>query len=233
MTTPLLLLHGAIGAQSQFEPLVAALEASAEIPIHTLDFEGHGTAPDAGRPFRARYFIENILDYLDANGIEQVDLFGHSMGGYVSLLLAAQQPQRVRRVMTLGVKIEWTPEVAARELGNFNPDKILEKVPRFAQMLIDRHGESWWRENLAKSAECTHNLGTNPVVTPEVLAAITQLTIVSIGDRDNLTTLDETARAAKTIPNGALQVFPNTRHPLEMIDTAMLAGAIIHFFSAI
>ena len=93
MTTPLLLLHGAIGAKSQLVKLVDALDNT--LNVHTLDFEGHGAAADAGRPFRMQHFVENVIAYMDANGLVQIDIFGHSMGGYVGLLLATQQLLRL------------------------------------------------------------------------------------------------------------------------------------------
>jgi len=227
MTQTLLLLHGAIGAKSQFERLVPAL--GDDLAVHTLDFEGHGERPDGGRPFRMNYFVENVLAYLDERNLAEVDLFGHSMGGYVALLTAVQAPQRVRRVFTLGTMFTWSPEIAQKQLRNMDADKIVEKVPRFAEALAARHTALDWRDNMAKSAEMTADLGQNPLLTDDVLAQIEQPVIVSLGDRDRATSLEECAAAARVLPNGALQVFPNTKHPLEQIDVEMLATAVRRF----
>lgn len=228
MATPLLLLHGAIGAKTQFTQLAAALGDTFE--VHTLDFEGHGAAADAGRPFRMQHFVENVVAYMDANDLAQIDIFGHSMGGYVGLLLAAQQPERVRRVFTLGLKFAWTPEFGKREIRNMNPDKILEKVPRFAQVLEARHMGMGWVENMRKSAEMTLDLGHSHTLTPELLTTIQQPVVIGLGDRDKMTTINESVAAYQALPNGALQIFPKTQHPLERINIAMLAAAITHFF---
>ena len=47
---------------------------------------------------------------------------GHSMGGYVALKLALKRPELVDRIITLGTKFNWTPEVAAKEVKMLNPD---------------------------------------------------------------------------------------------------------------
>jgi len=50
----LLLLHGAVGASPQFEPLQPLLEDRYQ--LHRLDFEGHGSSSPRERPFRIEHF---------------------------------------------------------------------------------------------------------------------------------------------------------------------------------
>ena len=92
----LMLLHGALGAQLQFEPLLPYLKNVFD--IHTLEFEGHGASPLKNRPFRMKHFAENVIDYLDENKIATACIFGHSLGGHVGLYLARFFPDRVSGV---------------------------------------------------------------------------------------------------------------------------------------
>jgi pimeloyl-ACP methyl ester carboxylesterase len=88
----LLLLHGALGASSQFAQLIPLLDDDFE--LHTLDFEGHGgrkfafgsseISPMPRRPFSMEGFVKNVLDYLERQSIDQTHIFGYSMGGYVA-----------------------------------------------------------------------------------------------------------------------------------------------------
>ena len=225
---PLLLLHGAIGAKEQFEPLQAAL--TEQVAVHTLDFEGHGAAALRARPFAIAHFAENVITYLDVNEIEQAHIFGHSMGGYVGLYMTQHYPDRIGRVFTLGTKLAWSPEFAAGEVRNMDPDRMLEKVPQFARVLEARHTD--WRANLAKSREMTLALGDNPPLTLENLATIEHLVRLGIGDKDRMVTLEETIAAYRAMPNGQLHVIPATAHPLERIHVGRVAAAIIDFLSA-
>jgi pimeloyl-ACP methyl ester carboxylesterase len=74
------------------------------------DLPGHGAAPwDDAYSFTRH--AEAVLPLL---GDDPVTVVGHSMGGVVALALAALAPDRVRRVVGLGIKVSWPPEDAAR-----------------------------------------------------------------------------------------------------------------------
>ena len=231
MTNPdLLLLHGAAGSAAQFEPLSLAL--SDHFRVRCFDFEGHGSAPDRGRPFRTEHFAENVLEYLDSNRIETIAVFGYSMGGYVGMYLARTRPERIGRVMTLGSKFEWSEAVAAREVKLLDPDKILEKVPQFAKALEVRHTANEWKVVLAKTREMMIALGKQSALTPTDYGQIRSAVRITVGDRDTTVGVEEAARVYRALPGGELGVFPNTPHPLEKVSPEMLARSAIEFFVA-
>ena len=62
---PILLLHGAIGAKEQLEPLAAELRNLGH-ESHTLTFEGHGDQLYRGRPFRVQFLITKYTDTMQA-----------------------------------------------------------------------------------------------------------------------------------------------------------------------
>lgn len=136
MKPALLLLHGALGAKSQLEPLKKIIENDFE--IHLLNFEGHGDK-NSNNDFSIELFAKNLLDFLNENNVEKVNIFGYSMGGYVALQLATQHPKRFEKIVTLGTKFKWSPEEAAKETRMLNPEKIEEKVPAFANYLNQLH----------------------------------------------------------------------------------------------
>jgi pimeloyl-ACP methyl ester carboxylesterase len=146
-----LLLHGALGAGSQFDGLTTLLAPHCR--VHTLDFEGHGNSPIKERPFRFAHFAENVIEYLDSRALEGVHIFGHSMGGHVGLYLARHYPERVHSVFTFGVKFTWTPAIAERENGMLVPEKMRDKVPRYVRTLGERHRAAGWENVVAKIKE--------------------------------------------------------------------------------
>lgn len=224
----LLLLHGALGASAQFEPLLPLLDG--RFRAHTLDFEGHGNAPVRERPFRTEHFAENVLDHMDGQALEGAAIFGYSMGGYVALYLARTRPERVRRVATLGTKLYWDAETAAREVKLLDPDKIAEKVPHFARALEARHTASGWRTVLRKTAEMMTALGERSALQPEDFGQIQTRVRVCVGDRDTTVGVDEALRGYRSLPQGELEVLPGTPHPLEKVDPARLARLLMDFF---
>ncbi|MGD8710694.1 MAG: alpha/beta hydrolase [Ectothiorhodospiraceae bacterium] len=224
----LLLLHGALGSGSQFRELAETL--APRFTVHHPDFEGHGAAADAGRPFRTEHFAENIRAYMDSHGLAQAHVFGYSMGGYVALYLAARDPERVSSLMTLATKIAWTPEFASGEVRFLDPDKIAAKVPAFAQQLERRHEGFGWRNVLAATEEMMRSLGESPDLDDNALERVRQRARIAVGDRDHMVTLEECAEAYRHLPSAELQVLPGTPHPLEKVNVSRLAAALVDFF---
>src|SRR5687767_7999243 len=64
----LLLLHAALGAQSQFDSLVEELRV--DYTLHMLDFESHGARQPTDRPFSIESFADNVVELLDAKRLQ-------------------------------------------------------------------------------------------------------------------------------------------------------------------
>jgi pimeloyl-ACP methyl ester carboxylesterase len=147
----------------------------------------------------------------------------------VALCLAAAAPDRVARVMTLGTKFRWTPEVAEREGRMLDPRRIEEKVPHFARALADRHGAARWEAVLAGTREMMRALGARPPLDDEALARIAVPVRVAVGDRDATVDVAESAGVARVLAAGELEVLPRTAHPLEKAPVERLARSVVEF----
>lgn len=226
---PLLLLHGALGAADQLAPLASAL-AERFTPI-VVEFEGHGRTPAPDRPFRMENFAANVTAALDAHSLAAADIFGYSLGGYVALCLARSAPERVRRVMTLGTKLRWSPADAERELRQLDAEQIQARVPKFAALLAQRHGAAAWVPLLARTAEMMTHLGEEPSLHDEDFRALSLPLRLTIGDRDTMAGMYDTLGVYRLLPAGELAVLPGTGHPLERVAPEALAAQIVDFFA--
>src|SRR5690606_41352857 len=97
-------------------------------------------------------FAEDVLVYLEQQNIKSIDIFGYSMGGYVALYLAKNHPEKVGKLITLGTKLSWTPDIAAKETKMLDAAKMEEKIPAFAEILKTRHYLNDWKMVLEKTA---------------------------------------------------------------------------------
>jgi pimeloyl-ACP methyl ester carboxylesterase len=226
---PLVLLHGALGAADQLAPLAAALGEHFE-PI-VVEFEGHGRTPAPDRPFRMAHFASNVVSALDAHGLAAADIFGYSLGGYVGLCLARNAPERVRRVMTLGTKLRWSPADAERELRQLDAEQIRARVPKFAALLAERHGAEAWVPLLTRTAEMMTHLGTVPALLDEDFRALTLPVRLVVGDHDRMAGVDDTLGVYRLLPAGELAVLPGTGHPLEQVAQDALVEQIIEYYA--
>jgi pimeloyl-ACP methyl ester carboxylesterase len=224
---PLILLHGALGTSEQLGPLSEKLVV--DQPVHRLNFEGHGSGVLPDRPFRMEYFAENVLKFMDENEIGQADLFGYSMGGYVALYIALHHPERVGKVSTLGTVLKWSPEVAEREVKFLNPEKILEKVPKFATELNRRHPEVW-EEVALKTKDLLSDLGKTPRIKDDEWSDIDHKVRIHVGDRDETAGIQQSMEVYRELEDGEFVVLPNSPHPIEQVDMDLLVASLNGFF---
>lgn len=98
---PVLFVHGSGFFGAVFAPLMAQLEGTRMI---AFDRPGYGLSGDF--TYTAQNFRQTGVDVLggilDELGIDQVDLVGHSAGGYWSIVFALAHPERVRRLILIG-----------------------------------------------------------------------------------------------------------------------------------
>lgn len=223
---PLLLLHGAIGSMDQLIPLRD--ELSTEFNVYSFNFPGHGgTLPFES--FSMDAFAKATIDFMEIHQLKNLPVFGYSMGGYVALYLESMYPGTFQKVITLGTKYEWSEEIAAKEIKMLRPDIIEQKIPAFAQQLANRHGAMEWKNVLDKTATMLLTLGKHPLLSPTVLQKIICPTLVLLGEKDNMVSIEETQNAAAALINGLHELLPDSGHPIEQVDVRTLAGKIKNF----
>ena len=198
--------------------------------IHTIDFAGHGTKATTTGGFSIAHFAQEVVDYLDVHNIAQADVFGYSMGGYVGLYLAQRHPERIGKIATLGTKYRWSVDYAQRQQRMLDAEAIAAKVPKFAAALAARHGEESWKPLLARTSTLMAALGERPLLDDGAFAAIAHPTLLLVGDRDDTVSVEEVLEVSRLLPGGVLGVLPNTGHPMERVDAALLASLFRWFF---
>ncbi|WP_296621433.1 alpha/beta fold hydrolase [Marivirga sp.] len=222
----LILLHGALGSAKSFDALIPQL--SNDFNLIVPDFKGHGSRSEADAGFKMQDLVNDLEEILQKENIKSAKVFAYSMGGYVALSLALKKPDYFDSIMTLGTKLDWKAEQAERETKMLNPEKIQEKVPKFAHHLKALHGENWMHL-CEQTAGMMLNLGESPILNTDNISAIDLPVRLCLGDRDNMVSLDETIAFYKALNNGQLQVFPNCPHPIEKVNSKSLAFSIANF----
>lgn len=225
--TPVLFLHGALGSAAQFDALRPHLPSGYE--ILAPNFPGHGGLP-AGEPLSLAYFSNFVLDFLEKENLPQADIFGYSMGGYVALYLAWKHPGRVRRIFTLGTKLDWSPETAEGMNRMFDVEKIEAKVPHFAEMLAKTHHPLDWKEVCRNTSAFLRDLGNGQGIPPEAFRQISCPVVIGLGELDNVVTPEESRAVANAIPNGGFEILAGCKHPIEQVNNVLLAERLLHFF---
>jgi pimeloyl-ACP methyl ester carboxylesterase len=216
---PLLLLHGALGSAAQFTELKAALYNS-DYDVHAINFSGHG-----GKPFNRfsmDQFVREVALYIGTKKLEQVNVLGYSMGGYIALEVARQLPHFFHQIVTLATKFDWSPDVAAKETQRLLPEQIEAKVPQFAAQLEKRHAPVNWKMVVRKTALLLMDLGEHPLLTADRLQEISVPVSICRGSEDRMVSAEESQWAADLVPKGQYVELAGVPHPLEKVPTETL-----------
>jgi pimeloyl-ACP methyl ester carboxylesterase len=142
------MLHGLGGTKISFLPTVAAL--APQYRAIAMDAPGFGDSDKPIGSYDAAFMARWTVSLLDALGIEQADLLGHSMGGRVALELGMRYPDRVRGLMLMTPSLAWRGEKRwASWLRLLRPELgFLQPTPRpvveaFVRRLVPGAGGSW------------------------------------------------------------------------------------------
>lgn len=224
----LILLHGALGHPDVFIPYHEKL--SGDFHIHTLLFSGHGNVDLPENGITIEQYTQELAIYIERESLKDVHLFGHSMGGYVALCYALQNPKNVHSIITLGTKFDWTEEQALKESKLLNAGVIAEKIPKYAELLESQHG-SKWKQLLPAVAEMMISLGKNPPLKGVVLDTIETPVQIMVGDQDQMVTIEESTAVYRNISNAKFAILPGTKHPMEKVRPGLLLSLMKDFWN--
>lgn len=94
---PVVLVHGLSGSTRWWDRTVPALAARHR--VYLVDLPGFGSMRRAEGGFVLSEAAGWLSSWMEAVGLERAHLVGHSMGGYISVVLAARRPELLRRLV--------------------------------------------------------------------------------------------------------------------------------------
>lgn len=205
-----------------------------------IDLPGYGKSSKGKYEGSMRFYARVVSDFIDALGLENITLAGHSMGGQIAIVAALAYPEKVdklaliapagfetftpgqkqwfRDVMTAkGVKLTTVEQIKVNLAYNFY------SLPKDAEFMItDRINMRTAKDFDAYCyiiPQCVQGMVDDPVY--EYLPQVTQPTLVIFGENDNLipnrylnpgATADVAKDGAGRIPKASLHLLPKTGH---------------------
>jgi 4,5:9,10-diseco-3-hydroxy-5,9,17-trioxoandrosta-1(10),2-diene-4-oate hydrolase len=231
---PLLLVHGLVGSAKNWRRNINFL--SRDSSVYAIDHFNMGEServPGLNAGLEAT--ADRLAAVMDALGLNQADIAGHSHGGAVAMMFAARHPERVRRL------ILFAPANPFCDLGN--------QLIRFYQT---RFGIWFARRipflpRMLKATALSHMYGDPSRVSPDALDGYTQglhipgtvdhvlqiiqrwfedmgllrsalaelaakPTLLIWGDRDRAVGLNSARELQRTLPQSHLMVLPGVGH---------------------
>jgi len=199
-----------------------------------IAFDNRGIGASGGStPTSVEAMARDAVAFIRALGLDQVDLFGFSLGGMVSQVIAQEEPQLVRKMVLAGTGpaggegIDKVTRITIREMVR---GFLTFKDPKYYLFFTQTpNGRTAAREFLGRLKErkedrdkrispiafraqlkAIHAWGTQQ---PQDLSNVRQPALVANGDQDRMVPSSNTIDLARRLPNGRLvELYPDAGH---------------------
>jgi pimeloyl-ACP methyl ester carboxylesterase len=229
---PLLCLQHFRGNLDNWDPaLVDRLAIDREVVL--LDNRGVGASTGVV-PDNVDDMARDALRFVDALGLEQVDLLGFSLGGMVAQEMALVRPRLIRRIVLAGTAPRGAPRIhqlsddvhALATRDTLDPQRFIslffsgsqesrakgmQFLERISARTIDRDEPT----DLATRDAQLEALARYGIPDPSKLArlaGITHPTFVANGDNDTFLFTENSHLLAHHLPNAQLRIYPDAGH---------------------
>ena len=213
-----------------------------------IDNRGTGHSEGAQGPFDLFRMAQDVVEVLDAEGIESAHVVGVSMGGVIAQILGVACPARVHSLVLActacrhhawrrELLAEWAEQVTARGMTALTDDGMRWLVgPRIqrrfgvfvnvlARVLVQTKPEAF--------AAQVNAILAMPDSMRNELHTITAPTLVITGSQDTLTPLGDAEELAELITTSRLYVLRGAAHGLMAEAPNSFNDAVIRFLAEI
>jgi 2-hydroxy-6-oxonona-2,4-dienedioate hydrolase len=226
----LIAMHGITGHAEAYVRNLKAL--SEHFDVWAIDFIGHGYSDKPDHPLEIRHYIDQLLGFMEAIGVEKSYLTGESLGGWVTARFAIDYPEKVERILlnTMGgtmanpVVMErlytlsmeaakdpsWERVKTRLEWLMADPAMVTDDLIRTRQAIFQQ--PDWLKACQANMALQDPETRKRNMLTDEALGQIKAPALVLWTTKDPSGPVDEGRRIAGLIPNGELAVMENCGH---------------------
>ena len=178
----------------------AAQVLSKHFTVYLPDSRDHGKSQKV-KELHYEDMAEDMLQFIQALGLEKPVFYGFSDGGIIGLLLAARCPDLLSALIVSGASLR--------------PDSTKDLPLRFFRLWshVDR-------------SDKMRIMLREPDITDDMLRAITVPTFVTAGERDVIKP-EHTAHIAATIPGAQLKIFEKAGHTGYIMNSTKIADYIL------
>ena len=196
-------------------------------------FDNRGIAASEGKtPTSVEAMARDAVAFIQTVGFTQVDLLGFSLGGFISQVIAQEEPQLVRKIILAGTGpaggtgIDKVTSITIRDMIK---GALTFRHPEYYLFFTEtRNGRQAAREFLARLKERTENRdkpvsiaafiaqlkaihawGHQP---PTDLSRIYHPVLVANGDHDKMVPSSNSVDLARRLPNAELVLYEDAGH---------------------
>lgn len=219
---PIIMLHGYSDSWFSYSSVLPMLSHACH--AYAISQRGHGDSEQPGGGYTVPELAADVVAFMDAMGLPQVTLVGHSMGSLVGQEVALAAPERLARLVLIGsgthlrsegmrqleqevnaledpVPPEFAREFQVSTIYHPIPDEFLDRAVDESLKLPARV----WRALMEGQLAADYTAKVNQIRTP---------TLALRGDHDNIFSTEAQAALESGLPNAVSKVYAETGHAL-------------------
>ncbi len=239
---PVIIIHGLFGSMGNIRPIARILEP--DYQVYLLEMRNHGDSPH-GDEMSFSIMADDVIEFMDYREIEKAYLIGHSMGGKISMQIALNYPERVKKLIVADIAPVHYPNFHDALIDGFyavldakvksrqEADKIMSK---YAPITAER---TFVLKNLYRKEDGTYGLklnvkaidknysllreapqGDNPYPGPTLFIKGKDSAYIQAKHKEAILSL---------FPNVFLKIIENTGHYLHVDKTKVFNGIVKRF----
>ncbi|MEO8694044.1 MAG: alpha/beta hydrolase [Acidimicrobiales bacterium] len=241
----ILLLHG--GNQSSHSWDLVSLHLSDRYHVFALDQRGHGDSEwNREQDYSIDSMVGDAVAFIADQQLRDPIVFGHSMGGRISLTMATQHPGLARAFVIVDVGPEISPE-GSKTIQHFVVNNIefddleifLDNVQKYDPFRTRAHIERTVKYNMLRRADGKYISKVdhrriplrNSELTLDHVRTMTCPVLVLRGAESNILEPEAAVRFVDALPNGRLVTVPNCGHNVHSGNTPGFLEAITPFLA--
>lgn len=220
---PIIFVHGWLGSWRYWVPIMEDL--AKDHRTYALDLWGFGDSDKSQERYDIDDYVTLLLDLMDELGVWRAPLVGHTLGAAVAARLAAAQPERVSRVLAIGLPL------SADSINH----RLLTAAPNEAMARHFWHRQRPYAEVELGTPKMAHNALALTIQSVarldlrETLADIQAPLLMVYGDRDNVISSDHAEELEQPRYAARAIIFPDAHH-FPMLDQAPQLGRLLRDF---
>lgn len=247
---PLVLIHGSgpgVTAFANWNGVIPTLSEHFHVFAPDMVGFGYTEVPEDITDFTLDFWVDHIVGFLDALGIDQASFIGNSYGGALSLAVAARHPDRVRRFALMGaagLKFEMSDglrDVWGYEPSEANMRKLMETFAYNPGLVTDpivlsRHNASirpGSHEAFSRLFPEPRQAKLDALATPEEdIRGIAAPALIIQGREDVIVPVDVAYRFSALLPHSELHVFGECGHWTQIEKRDRFLEVVVPFLTA-
>jgi len=221
----IIFIHGFPLNKSMWDMQVEALKDTYRVIAY--DVRGHGYSDSGNTKFSIALFASDLLDLMDAIGLERTIVCGLSMGGYIALNAVINNPDRFDALILSDTQCiadskivktkRWEAIQSIKENGveNYANESLINLFATESFFTRQKEIAAVKDMILSSSQESLANTLSALMTRKETCSKLSKITIpvlFIVGDQDNITPVTSSELMHNKIPSSYLKIISHAGH---------------------